>query len=725
MMKRIFLLILLLAVGQIAARAQTPSPTPPKVDDDDVVVINTSLIQVDAVVVDKKGRQVTDLKAADFDIFENGVKQEITNFSYVVVTPNAPAAENNSKTNPVDKSAPPVPTKLKPEQVRRTIALVVDDLGLSFESTARVRDALRKFVDEQMQPNDLAAIIRTGGGIGALQQFTSDKRLLHAAIDRVLWNPRGRGGIGAFAPIGESISDSGEEETTEDEEETALSKPNSDAAIEQFRRDIFTVGTLGAMNFIVNGMSELPGRKAVILLSDGFALVTQDGEGKMDSDGQILDTLRRLTETANRAAIVINTIDARGLVYTGLTAQDSVGSFSPEQVTQKTQERGAELSNTQDGLFYLAEETGGRAFVNNNDIKGSVEKVLEDQKGYYLIGYQPDEAVFDATKRKFNRLTVKIKNPDYKIRYRSGFFGIIDAEVSRPAKPNAQEQINKALNSPFGATEINLRLNTLFGDDAKNGSFIRSLLHVNARDLKFTDEPEGKRKAVFDVVAFTFGDNGVAVDSVSKTYTLSLKTDSDAYRRIMDKGFVYFINVPVKKAGAYQLRVALRDVQGEKIGSANQFIEVPNLKKNRLTLSSLVLQNMTFAKYEKSANAPAVNTAAEFDPQTDTALRRFRRGTVLQYGLAIYNAKTDAAKRPQVTVKMRLFRDGKLIFEGKPNPVDLSGSTDLQRLGFTGAFSLVSKMELGDYVLQIIATDALAKEKRRTTTQWVEFEVIN
>src|SRR5205085_8129921 len=93
------------------------------------------------------------------------------------------------------------PTPVKPEQVRRTIALVVDDLTLSFESTYYVRRALKKFVDEQLQDGDLVAIIRTGAGIGALQQFTTDRRQLYAAIEKIRWNPVGNGNIGAFAPL--------------------------------------------------------------------------------------------------------------------------------------------------------------------------------------------------------------------------------------------------------------------------------------------------------------------------------------------------------------------------------------------------------------------------------------------------------------------------------------------------------------------------------------------
>ena len=735
-MKKIFLTAFLFVFLSTSFFAQTPQPTatPAKPENEEVVVVSTNLIQVDATVTGKDGKQVIDLKPEDFEILENGEQQKITNFSYVTVTPDVVAAttpENKTKPTVADKLAPPVPVSLKSEQVHRTIALVVDDLGLSFESTAFVRQALKKFVDEQMQPFDLVAIVRTGGGIGALQQFTGDKRQLYAAIEKVRFNPIGRGGVGAFAPIEATLA-----ETVANQGQSAIDADNAKVAkqsakdADNFRTDVFAVGTLGALNYIVKGMRELPGRKAVVLMSDGFSILNRDADGNLDpSAGQrVLDALRRLTDAANRASVVVNTIDARGLQTLALTAQDDASGLTSDQLEQRLSDRKNELFDTQQGLQYLAQQTGGRAFYNNNDIKGSVEKVLEDQKGYYLLGYQPDTTTFDPKERRFNKLIVRINRPGLKVRYRSGFFGVADEEASRSVKMTPQQQISAALTSPFGASGVNLRLNTIFGSDAKTGSYIRSLLHVDAKDLKFTDEPDSSKKAVFDVVALTFGDNGLPIDSVSKTYTVRIPKDE--LPRLLEKGFIYYVTVPIKKPGAYQLRIALRDDGSEKIGAANQFVEVPNLKKERLTLSGLMLQGMTFEQYQKMSQGQPEDleknqNEAILDSQTDTALRRFKRGTVLQYGYAIYNAKIAAANRPQLTAQMRLFRDGKQIYQGKAAPLDFSGQTDLQHLSAGSALALPTNMEIGNYVLQVVVTDGAAKEKNQIATQFVEFELTN
>ena len=197
-------LVFLFAVAALAQTGQvTPRPTPP--DSKDVVRISTNLIQVDVSVTDKKGNPITDLKPEEVEIYENGKLQKVSNFSF---TPGTRAIDSKEvKKNPNAPSAALPSAAIRPDQVRRTIALVVDDLNLSFGSTVWVREALKKFVDEQMQEGDLVAIIRTAAGVGALQQFTSDKRQLYAAIDRVKFKADGVAGISYFSPLNTSMSE--------------------------------------------------------------------------------------------------------------------------------------------------------------------------------------------------------------------------------------------------------------------------------------------------------------------------------------------------------------------------------------------------------------------------------------------------------------------------------------------------------------------------------------
>lgn len=708
MRKIIFSFVLTMAFGA-AIVSQTPSPaaTPPPADDTDVVKITTALIQLDVSVTDKKGKVVTDLRPDEIEVFENGERQKITNFSFVS---NARTTQAIVK-NKTDKPLVLPPSAVRPERVRRTIALVVDDLTLSFESTNFVRHALKKFVDEQMQEGDLVAIIRTGAGIGALQQFTNDRRQLYAAIEKVRWNPIGMGKIGVFAPLEGKLVTGAPPREPEPGERTA---EGIQREFDEFRESLFATGTLGAINYVVRGMQDLPGRKSILLLSDGFKLFMVDALGFRDS-GRVLQSLRRLVDMANRASVVVYTMDARGLQVTGLTAADDTSGRTFEQVEQAMTDRRNELFDTQDGLRYLAQQTGGISIVNSNDLSGGVRKILDDQS-YYLIAYEPDDATFDPKTRRFNKLEIKVKRPGTRVRYRSGFFGVSDEKIVRP-KQTPEQRLMLALTSPFAVNDISLKLNPLFYNSAKGGSVIRSLLHIRAQDLKFTDEPDGTKKAVFDVIAVGFGDNGTPVDQISKNYTIVLK--KDVFERVMRTGFVYDFSFPIKKAGAYQLRVALRDHGSDRLGSANQFVEVPNVKKNRLVLSGVVLENVTYAEWQRRTAGQA---AGKSDPMTDTSLRQFKRGTVLNYGFTIYNAKL-AGTAANLSYQTRIFRDGKPIFESKVQPVVPADSAEPKTVGFTAALALGTTMEPDDYVLQVVIIDNLAKEKRNTASQFVQFEV--
>lgn len=766
----IILVVILLSLFPAPIAAQRPtSPilsnqTPPAsrpqsqsspASDDEVVRISTNLVQVDVVVADKQGNQVTDLQAEDFEILEDERPQEITNFAYVSSGRDSvqPMARTGGPSGKL--AAPPPPLRLRPDQVRRTVALVVDDLGLSFESTAYVRSALKKFVNEQIELGDLVAIIRTSAGTGALQQFTSDKRQLLAAIERTRWYPRGRGGISAFASVApDPLANpygalSGQSGSGGSGLRPALEERNG-SDIDEFREEIFSVGTLGALNFIVRGLRELPGRKSIVLISDGFPIINRDGR----SD-RILEALRRLTDLANRASVVVYTIDARGLQTLGLTAADNTAGLNPVQLEQTLSNRRQGFFESQDGLSYLAQQTGGFFIRNNNDLAGGVRRVLEDQRGYYLIGYRPSGATFDATtgRRRFHKVAVKVKRPGagYKVRSRSGFYGFTETEA-RPTARTPQQQMIHALTSPFSSGNLNLRLTSLFVNDRQAGSFMRSILHLDGRDISFTDEPDGWHKAVLDVLAVTFGDSGSVVDEANRLHTIRVR--GDAYKNLLRHGLTYSLNVPVKKAGAYQLRIAVRDHASAQIGSASQFIEVPNLDKDRIALSGIVLSGQypqaasgiaaapppaaptpTTAPTPTAAASTATHASSDrtaapetdsplVDPQAGPAVRRIRLGMSIEYAYVIYNARLDrTTRRPQLQTQVRLFRDGKQVYAGQGMPLEVGQQADLKRLPVGGRLQLGSNSASGEYVLQVVVSDLLAKEKHRTATQWIDFEL--
>jgi VWFA-related protein len=714
------LLLLLLTSSALAQQAGTLPPPPPapqqtpKSDDVDVVKITTNLVQVDAVVTDSKGKLVTDLKPEEIEIFEDGRKQKITHFS-LSLEPAPATAVPETKAKTAATNTPPAPlNRLKPEDVRRTIAIVVDDLGLSFESTYFVRRALKKFVDEQMQPGDLVAIIRTSGGMGALQQFTVDKRQLYAAIDRVKYYPAGRSGTGAFAPI---------QAPTEGSQGADIDAFNEEA--NQTRQDMFAVGTLGAISYVIKGLKDLPGRKGILLVSDGFRIYSKDDPGR---NFEARERLFRLIDQANRASVVIYTMNATGLQTLSFTAEDDLSGRDTQQMQDALNSRRDAAFETQEGLDFLARQTGGIPIRNTNDLSGGIRRVMEDQRGFYLIGYRPDEMTFDRRtgRRTFHKLTLKVTRPGkFNVRMRNGFYGVSDED--KPVRRTLAQQMYDALASPFGSTGVHVQLTSLFANDIKAGTYLRSVLHVDARDLTFTDEPNNNHKSTFDVLALTFGDNGAALDQIGRTYVIQLP--DEAYKRAVRDGLVYYVTVPVKKPGAYQLRMSFRDTASERIGSASQFIDVPDLKKNRLSLSSVVLRGtLPNANRANAADAPAEDQEGldKGNAEASPAVRHFRHGMMLTYGYYIYNAKLDKGDNlPKLTTQVQLFRDGKPVFTGKELPLQVKDAADLKRLVAGGAIQIGTDLPAGDYVLQVTVTDALADQKHRTATQWMDLSILN
>jgi VWFA-related protein len=673
-------------------------------DEDDVVRITTNLVQFDAVVTDKQGRQVTDLKAEDFEVLVDGKPQSLTHLSYVSNVGAPPPPDSKAVAAAPVPGVPPA--RLRPEQVKRTVAFVFNDLQMSWESVYYARRAIKKFVDEQMEPGDLVAIIPTSGGSGALQQFTSDKRLLGAAVKNLRWYPQfADTGVGAFEPS-----------------DQVYEKTEGERQFEVRRRERFSVGTLNALDAVVGALRELPGRKSLVLLSDGIPVPPPE-----EDRGRVLAGINRVIEGANRASVIIYAVDARGLQTLSLFDASQGGVPSPEQMMSISMARGAELHDSQRGMKALAEETGGVAYVNSNDIGGGVRRAIEDQRGYYLIGFRPEEGTFDpATGRfRFHKVSLKVKRAGLKVRTRGGFFGFEGKSVTPVSRPRTRaQQIRAALVAPFPAGGVRLRLTPLISRDAKQVAFIRSLLHVEGGDVTFSRQPDGTYRAVLDVVALTFGVNGRPVGEVNVTHTVTVKPEN--YEKTLRGGLIYNMVVPAKKSGGYQLRVAVRDTATERVGSASQFVEVPDLKKDRLALSGIIM-----ALYRDAAATPAPGTAAATpnadapDPMGGSAVRRFRRGAAVDYGFNIFNAKLErAGGGARLQTQVLVYRDGKPVFTGQVLPFEGRAQNVAGDIGAGGRLLLGKELGPGEYVLQLVVTDLLAKEKHRVATQWMDFEVV-
>lgn len=732
-MKRILLPFLLTTSQIISISAQQRPPRP----QDDVVTITTNLVQLDVIVTDKEGRQITDLKPEDFEIVENGKSQRITHFSYVAAKANPSSATEDPEKVPESsrKSSGAIqPARIPREQVQRTYALVVDDLGLSFESLGYVRKALTGFLEQQVQPNDLVAILRTSGSSGVTTQFTSDARQLKAAIEQVRWVPTGRGGLSAQRQLDEQAINADIRDSVQFNEE-----------MEDSRAGQFSVGTLGSLNAIVDGMREMPGRKSLVVISEALRMFSAQGRNT-----QVVQALRRLTDNANANSVTIYTLDASGLQSYTIEASDRVAGYSylidpqllaatggvngvgvsvnppprtlPRADTLRAQaeqdsgaafrrlgammnQREQQQHESHTVLSYLAQRTGGLFLRNRNDIGSGIGRILEDQQGFYLIGYRPDEVPDPKSgARTLRSLDVKIKRSGLKVRSRAGYLGIRE-ESAVDVPRSAQEKLNAALLSPFTRQEIGLRLTSLFGDEPGGGAYMRSLLHLDASDLELKKNANGQYTANLDMLAVAFGENGQVMDQFH--YPQTIEIDEAQYKQVIADGLMYVLNFPIKRAGPYQMRVAVRDVASERVGAATQFVEAPDLSKNRLALSGIVLSAV----------------GAESSSSAGPAVRRLKQGMTLDYRYNVYNAKLEGS-RPKVQTQMRLLREGRAVFNGRVLPLDATGQTDLRRLSGAGRIRLGPDLVPGNYILQVTVTDLLAPAERQAAVQWIDFEIV-
>jgi VWFA-related protein len=681
----ILVLFALVCSKDQASAQQTPAPTP------GVIRINVNLVQVDAVVTDAKGKPVTDLKAGDFELLQDGKVQTIRNFEFVRVKDTLGSMTVRRGSMPTVNSgavALPPTSPPRPDQVRRTIALVVDDIGLSQDSTIHTREAMRTWINNEMQPGDLVSVVRTNSAMGALQQFTSDKRLLNAAVDRVKYQP-GRVGVESFG-VFRGVSTEGGPGPAEEGFAAELA-------------NAYLANTINAVRYVMQGLRDLPGRKSLILFAEDMNLNTLDRQ-RMDIESR----LQQLSDEANRASVVIHAIDPRGVVYLGPTASDNLSGRTPQQMAAAIGGRASDYINSQDGMELLTQRTGGLFFASSNNLAVPLSRAIDDGDGYYLLGYQPADDTFspEAGAARYHSISLRAKRPGLKVRSRTGFFGIRDAAPSTSVPQTTKAQIAKALVSPFTTADIRVRLTTLFSSSDAEGPYIKALLHFDARDLTFTEEKaDGARSATVDIALVAFDENGDPAASVNKTW--NVRVTKDKYEEVLRKGLVYSAPVPIKKAGPYQLRAALSDSTSQKLGSAMQFVDVPDVKSGRLAMTGIVV----------TADPPVAD-----DPEGTPAVRIFNSGGAVSYAYEVFNAPARANEKSQLEMQVRLYRDSELVYQGVPVLLNTGSGTDTKRFAVGGRMQL-TKILPGTYVMQIIVFDSLRKERSRVASQTIDFEV--
>ncbi len=675
----------------IAPALAQPQPAP-------VFRVGVDLVQVDVVVTDGKGSVVPGLKAEDFEIRENGRVQTITHFEYV----STEAAPGRLEPPPGPAGAPPSVRSaqgIKKEEVRRVIVLVVDDFSLSFQGALRARKALLQFIDDELRPGDLAAVVRLGGGMGFLQQLTTDKTVLRMAAEqigvRLDWAP-------LYSDVAEATP------------EVAARQPASD--------QLDRLGTqLRALAFVADALRTFPGRKSMIVVSERMSIRALIAD-QLGRDAE--EHVRRLAEAANRASVAIYGIDTRNreTAFQGpIWDPVSLGVRRPPAAHRLRAVSPGLSQERMHLLLALADETGGRVFLNQSRAELALRDIEKELRGYYLIGYAPDESTFRRKPSDLHRIKVRVKRPGLAVRTRRGFLAVTDADRERERQASFAEPTLDALLSPFARSDLAVRLTSMFGHDPTQGSVLRSFVHVDVSDLPLTPDADGVVRLRPELSAIVFGDNGVVLGRKAVAAAVDVRPERlETFKRA---GAVLDFTVPAAKPGSYQLRVAVREPASGRLGTAQQMVEVPPLRRDRLTLSGIVL-----------AGRPEAAEDADGDSDATPAVRRFRPGADVDYALVAYGGDEDAGRRPRLSTELRLHRLGDdlgqaRVIEATPMSIAVGSATKpphskpVHAAALAGHFRLPDDAVPGEYALEVVIGGQLASGKHASASQWVGLEV--
>jgi len=681
-----FLLAIVCTAAPRAQQGQAPPPSPAQPVQVDrqmppvTFKVEVNYVEVDAVVVDRQGNFVRDLKREDFELLEDGKPEKIATYSFVNI--------------PVERAEKPLFVKQPIEPDVHTNArgldgrlylLVLDDLHTGALRSERVRAAARRFVQQQMGANDLAAVVCTSGRTDAAQEFTSNKQLLLDAIGkfmgRKLRSPTleklDQYNLTRDSPLGASANDPLEAERAY----------NARVAFDDIRQ-------LSDFLASVHGR-----RKALIYVSEGVDYNIYDTITNAYAS-EIRDAARDAISAATRANVNIYSVDPRGLTDMGDEAIDIQSPVSDGDINLSQQTMLQELRLSQDSLRVLADETGGFAALNTNDFRNAFDRIVQENSSYYVLGYYPANERRDG---KFRKIDVKVNRPGVEVHFRKGYTAPSGkAPARRPIEHEAitSPEVREALESPVPMSGFTLSAFAApFKGTAPNASVVVTM-QGSGGDLKFR-EKAGRFEDVVEVSLVAVDHEGKIRGGDQQKLNMSLKPETRPV--VQQAGFrmVSRLNLP---PGRYQLRVAGRDSEGGRIGSVYYDLVVPDFWKAPFSMSGLVLASARGGRVPTPRNDVELAKAL---PGPPTTAREFLGDDELAVLAEVYDNQAATPHKVNIATTI-LAEDGRTVFRHG----DERSSAELS--GKSGGFGYVVRIPLRDippglYVLRIEARSTLGK----------------
>src|SRR5215213_2297264 len=708
----LFLLFLLVTSPATPAQTSTPSPSPKP--QEDVVRVYTDLVQTDVMVFDKNGKFVNGLGAKDFQLRIDGKPRPIQSFEQIT------AGSDEESQLAAARGATTINLKRPvPLDRGRIVFFYIDDFHMDLAGLVAAKKVINHFLDKEMGQNDQAAITSATGQVGFLQQLTTDRMILRLALDRL--TPRNYSVRDGDRPpmtdyeallidrMDREVFDFFITETMRQNpgmtRDQAAGLVRGRASASQAQAARFNQNTLGGLESLVKSAKSLPGRKILFFLSGGFLIENR----RSDS----LARLRDITNAAAKSGVVIYSMDTRGLVA---SLQDVSVERAFDPTGRLSLSNHQELAATQDGLNALAVDTGGKAIFNTNDLKKGLAPAIKETSTYYLLAWKPDT---DSEKRsRFRNVEVKlIGRPNLTVRVRKGYFDLdptppaaVAKEKPTPTK-TAPAKLREAIALPYPERGLPILISADYYDVPNKGPALSTAIHIPGEFVVFGEQPDGKIQAVLDLSAVYFDEKGVAKDSFMDRIVTTAPSLEKAKGYNNDIMFTYPAKLP---PGIYQVRVAARDDKSGKVGSAHAWIEIPDLAKKKLAMSSVLLGERTQAMMTNVSNSGGAS------PVALSASHRFQRESTLRFLIFAYNsAFSPVDQKPDVAVQVQVIRDDQPVITAALRKMNTEGVTDLARLPYAAEIPL-SELLPGRYLLTVTLIDRVSKQ---STSRQTHFDV--
>jgi VWFA-related protein len=573
----------------LAAQQQPQQPAPDQ-QSSYTLKVNSDLVLTNVVVRDKTGAVVRGLTAQDFTIEENGKTQEISSFDFESVDQAAPLNEatiNGKSPNGILGNMNRVATS---EQLHnhRLIVMFFDITSMQPEDLERAQDAARNYINKQMQPADLAAVVSLDNSLSLDQDFTTSKPLLLKAVN-------------AYSGTEGSGFELGATSTTNQVEDTSSFTPD-----EEEYNDVNTDRELFAIGDIAHSLAYINEKKSLLYFSGG---IQRDGIENQAS-------LHTAINAAVRSNLSIYSVDARGL-----QAISPLGDASTGSLRGSSGYNGAALQNnldsnfnTQEVMATLSSDTGGKAFFDSNDFSPAFERIQQDTSAYYVIGFRSTNTKRDGS---YRRLTVRVNRPGLKLEYRPGYYAPADFQHSN--REDRERQLQEELESDLPATDVELYLQAYyFRDDNGNGPerfYVPVSLIVPGSQIPFTKGGD-RNKATLDIIGEVKNTAGQNIAQARQTVKLAVDQSQEVSRKNIQYSTGFYLPL-----GKYHLKFVVRENETGRTGSFETDINLPDLRKMPLKLSSVVLASQRQPAAKKDATDPLSNGGFTWIPNVAHVFR--------------------------------------------------------------------------------------------------------